>query len=286
MISRLIFVVFLLFTCTASAMAEGWVMQRVDGDVRVSVDGKTWSRAKSGDQLASGTWIKTGNRGRAILGRGAERIVYRPKTLAAISVSQPTGQTTQVTHQKGSVFLSVTTKKNKRTSVVTPHLAAVIKGTVLEVTTTAESASVRVDKGLVEVQSGGRRVDVSAGRQAVSDGRSVSVETASVTSQVEGAANTFSLELREAPTVAPDTAESTANNSAVNSTGAGSGTNGNGAGNGNNGNGNGNGGSSGESNGGGNGNGNSGNGNGNGGSNGGGNGNGNNGNGNGNGGSN
>ncbi|WP_299508642.1 hypothetical protein, partial [uncultured Roseobacter sp.] len=87
----------------------------------------------------------------------------------------------------------------KRTSVVTPHLAAVIKGTVLEVTTNQQSASVRVDKGVVEVRSDERSVDVEAGREAVSDGQSLSVAAAEVTSQVPGAPNTFSTELREVP---------------------------------------------------------------------------------------
>ncbi|WP_299508638.1 hypothetical protein, partial [uncultured Roseobacter sp.] len=124
-----------LISAAVQAAAEGWELQRADGNVRISVDGKTWSRAKDGTTLSSGTWIRTGPRSRAILGRGVERIIYRANTLAAVSVSQPTGQTTQVTHQRGSVFLSVVTKQRKRTSVVTPHLAAVIKGTVLEVTT-------------------------------------------------------------------------------------------------------------------------------------------------------
>lgn len=190
---RTVLIVMVIWCLDATAWDANWSVEGVDGEVTVSTDGRTWIRAVPGAPLTQATWIKTGQRARAIVARGSERIVYRANTLAALSASLPAGQTTQVSQKRGAVLLSVTAGKGRQINVVTPHLAAVIKGTVLEVATDSSGSSVNVDKGLVEVQSGGQRTDVPAGRRASSSGSAITVEAAAVTSVVPGRPNALSL---------------------------------------------------------------------------------------------
>ncbi|MFQ6547004.1 FecR domain-containing protein [Aestuariibius sp. 2305UL40-4] len=196
MILRTFVATLFLIASTLAAAAQDWTLERAAGDVRISTDGRSWSQISTGAVLENGSWIRTGPRSRVILARGDERIVYRADTLAAISTSEPTGQRTRVTQQRGSIFLSVETRRRKHTSVVTPHLAAVVKGTVFEVSTDRAASTVRVDRGRVEVRDESGRADVPEGRQAVSSGRSLTVSDARVTSQIPGNPNAFGLDTR------------------------------------------------------------------------------------------
>ena len=138
---------------SVSAFAEGWSIHRVDNGVSVSVDGKNWQLVRPGQAVADQSWIKTGPRGRVILARGNERIVYRANTLAAISMSGKSDEKTLLTQRTGSILLSVQKRRRAHTSVVTPHLAAVVKGTVFEVTVDSAESEVRVDQGVVEIEA-------------------------------------------------------------------------------------------------------------------------------------
>ncbi len=151
---------------SVAAQASEWVVQRATKNVSVSANGTTWHGVKAGDAVPNAYWVRTGPRGRVILAKGSERIMYRANTIAAISVSQPKGKKTKVTQTRGSILLSVKKRRAQHTSVVTPHLAAVVKGTVFEVSVEGNRSDVRVDKGLVEVSDGDRSVNVSPGQVA------------------------------------------------------------------------------------------------------------------------
>ena len=174
-----------LFLCLSPLHADTWTALKTSNRVQFSSDGTTWNTLAPGSVLQSGTWIRTGPRGRAILGKGSERIVYRSNALAAVSQTK-SGSKTKVTHRRGSLLLSVETKRKRHTSVVTPHLAAVVKGTVFEVTAERDSSRLRVDEGVVEVSDREGQVNVPAGREIATLGQGILVARAKVTSLAKG----------------------------------------------------------------------------------------------------
>ncbi len=191
----LVFLFSILFS--GLAHASEWLVERATKNVSVSADGSSWRPIQAGAAVPNAYWVRTGPRARVILANGRERIMYRENTVAAVSVSQPSGQKTKVTQRRGSILLSVEKRRRQHTSVVTPHLAAVVKGTVFEVTVRRSRSDVRVDRGLVEVSDGDRSVDVPAGRAAAvnTSRKGIEVSRASKTSLT--ARGTVGLELAE-----------------------------------------------------------------------------------------
>ncbi len=313
-IFRLLFLVLVFASGGAQAADDDWHVAKTTNQVKFTLDRANWSDVHVGDVIPNKAWLSTGPRGRLQLTRGVETISLQPSTLASITTSGFFSRKTEILQQVGSVDLEIEKRSQPHTTVQTPFLAAVVKGTIFHVTVGKTKASVSVDRGLVEVTSfaSGQRSDIGPRQSATVDrkkGMSVSGQVEpSIVSVPRSAARIPAIgqvKLSEAPATAPrvssgeaasdkksDNAggKSSTNGNAGNASGSGnSGHDGGGNSKGNNGNGNGNGGASGNGNsGGGNGgNGNSDGGSGNGGgngNNGGGNGNGNNGNGNGNGG--
>ena len=272
-IATLIFSLQLASTAVAIDVKSGWVVERASTSVWKSLNGKDWEDLKTGDVLAASAWIQTGRRGQIILARGAERIVYRPETIAQLSNDK---RTTTLRTSRGSVLLSIDPRRGGRTFIQTRHLAAVVLGTVLEVSTNEATSSLRVDKGRVQVRNGGQSVVLTKGQKVdvQSDTTAMRVEAAIVTSVVPTETGLGLVVGAPVELAANNAADAEDTGSSANASGNSNGNSGNGNGNSGNGNGN-NGNGNGNS---GNGNGNSGNGNGNSG-----NGNGNSGNGNGNG---
>jgi hypothetical protein len=176
---------FLLFTLFAGPLsAAEWLVERATKNVSVSADGSSWRPVEAGDAIPNAYWVRTGPQARVLLSKGTERIMYRENTLAAVSVSQPRGIKTNVTQRRGSILLAVNKRRSQHTSVVTPHLAAVVKGTVFEVTVGQAQSNVRVDRGLVEVSDGDQSVKVGSGRAASAgvNAKGIRVEKAKETS--------------------------------------------------------------------------------------------------------
>ncbi len=195
---RTLFLVSLFVSIIAgAASASDWIIERTTRDVSVSTDGRTWVTATAGQTIPNAAWVRTGTRGRLVLAKGSERILYRENTLAAIAVSEPTGQKTRVTQRKGSILLDVERRRTQHTSVVTPHLAAVVKGTVFEVTVAQDGSSVRVDEGVVAVSDGSDSVDVEAGRQASASARNTGVSVTASTTSSLARSGVVGLELAE-----------------------------------------------------------------------------------------
>lgn len=195
---KMIVVLSLFMSLFAGAVhAAEWVIERATGDVSVSVDGQSWHSVVAGDAVPNAHWVRTGPRDRVILAKGTERIMYRENTLAAISVSQPSGKKTKVTHQRGSILLAVKKRRTQHTSVVTPHLAAVVKGTVFEVTVGQQQSNIRVDRGLVAVSDGTTTIDVPPGKQATAGRGNPSVTVTEATETSIGANGQVGLGLAE-----------------------------------------------------------------------------------------
>lgn len=169
---------------TGAGQAAEWLVERVSGTVAVSSDGGTWRAVRSGQAIPNAHWIRTGPKARVLLSKGNERIMFRENTTAAISVSQPSGQKTKISQRHGSILVSAQKRRKQHLSVVTPHLAAVVKGTVFEVTVSRNQSAVRVDEGRVRVSDGNNATDVPAGKLARKGAKApkVTVEAATVTS--------------------------------------------------------------------------------------------------------
>ncbi len=172
---RLFFAVLFVLSTAVGVVAQEWTVLRTQGDVRLSEDGRTWVRVAQGSEVPNPSWLRTGSSGRVILSRGNERMAYGPDTLAALVVSEPTGQKTRVTQRRGSILFDIETRRRRETTVVTPHLAAVVKGTVFQVDAGSGSSAVRVREGVVEVSSGQSRARVTAGQTASSEGAVIRV---------------------------------------------------------------------------------------------------------------
>ncbi|SDY11529.1 FecR domain-containing protein [Citreimonas salinaria] len=167
----------------SNALASGWLVEKVGGDVFYAPDGRSWSALHPGIELPNASWIQTQRQGRVLLTRGEERILIRPDTLAAVATWNNGGVNTKVVQRTGAVALDVEVRTRKHVTVKTPHLAAVVKGTAFEVTVGGMESSVRVDRGAVDVsdEGGSGATRVTAGMQATvapSRGRGVSVREA------------------------------------------------------------------------------------------------------------
>lgn len=162
----------LLMACmsgTVSATTETWVAARATSQVVYTTDKETWIPLRKGMEVPNKAWISTGPRGRLQLVRGTESIAFQPNTLAAvITRGSDINRKTEVVQQVGEISLEIEKRQQPHTTVQTPFLAAVVKGTKFTVEVTETDAAVAVDRGLVQVTSfgSGERSDLGAGQGA------------------------------------------------------------------------------------------------------------------------
>ncbi|MFS8055966.1 FecR domain-containing protein [Rhizobium sp. BR 317] len=296
LVARVLVLVLFLLPTTAIAESDDWQVAKATSQVKYTIDLSNWMDLHAGDVVPNRAWVSTGPRGRVELARGVESIDFQPNTTASITTNSSlfSSRKTEVRQQTGTLDLEIEKRSQPHTTVQTPYLAAVVKGTIFHVSVGKTTASVSVDRGLVQVTSfaSGQQANVGPHQAASVDrnaGMTVSgqVSTPSITSVAPSVAKVPAL--GAATLSGQDTASDSTSKSSQAGTAGASGDSGS-AGGGSSGSGNGNGKSSGEpsndnsGNDSGNGSGNAGNGNtGNGGGNGNGNGNagnGNNGNGN------
>ena len=192
-------VLFLLLPASAIAASDEWRVEKATSQVRYTTDRSSWVDLRSGDTIPNRAWIATGPRGRAQLVRGVERIGFQPNTVAAIT-TKPGGvfatRKTEIVQQVGTLDLEIEKRSQPHTTVQTPYLAAVVKGTIFHVDVNRSKASVSVDRGLVQVTSfaSGQQTNVGPRQSATVDKR--------VGMSVDGAITRPSIS-----TVAPTTAD-------------------------------------------------------------------------------
>ena len=168
--------VVLLFLLPVSAIAgsDDWKVDKATSQVRYTTDQMSWKDLKSGDILPNHAWISTGPRGRARLVRGVESIAFQPNTMAAIT-TKPAGffalRKTEIVQQAGALDLEIERRSLPHTTVQTPYLAAVVKGTIFHVSVGRSKASVSVDRGLVQVTAfaSGQQANVGPRQSAIVD---------------------------------------------------------------------------------------------------------------------
>ncbi|RFB95040.1 hypothetical protein B5K11_08665 [Rhizobium leguminosarum bv. trifolii] len=153
------------------AAADEWRVVKATDQVKFTVDRTNWQDLRAGAVVPNRAWVSTGPRGRLQLARGVESITFQPNTLAAISTNEFAAMKTQVFQQVGSLDLEIEKRSQPHTTVQTPYLAAVVKGTIFHVTVNRAKASVAVDRGLVQVTSlaSGQRSSVAPGQSATVD---------------------------------------------------------------------------------------------------------------------
>jgi hypothetical protein len=164
----------------APAAANGeWTAARATDQVRYTLDNKTWLALRKGMLVPNKAWISTGARGRLQLVRGTESIAFQPNTLASV-VTRGTDQNrkTEVNQQVGEIVLEIEKRQKPHTTVQTPFLAAVVKGTQFTVTVGEANAAVAVDQGVVEVTGfkTSERSNLTAGQNAAVTETGMTVE--------------------------------------------------------------------------------------------------------------
>lgn len=167
------------FSAASAAADEAWVAARATDQVSYTLDNKTWSPLRKGMVVPNKAWISTGSRGRLQLVRGTESIAFHPNTLASV-VTRGSGKSrkTEVNQHVGQIVLEIEKRQKPHTTVQTPFLAAVVKGTQFTVEVGAANAAVSVDRGVVEVTGfkSRERSNLTAGQKAAVTEAGMSVD--------------------------------------------------------------------------------------------------------------
>ena len=150
----LLLMTFVNFCMVASAIAEDgvWHVTKSSGDASVTTAAALQSALTEGVMVKSGDNVRTGPTGRVLLKRGEETILISPNSAIGIPAENKTGLSTTIIQQAGSILLEVEKRNVKHFAVVTPYLAAVVKGTQFRVTANQNESRVEVFRGQVEVQ--------------------------------------------------------------------------------------------------------------------------------------
>ena len=167
------FLVLFFFSIVSANAAEGdWQVAKASQQVNFTVDKRNWVAVRAGDIIPNTAWIATGPRGRVQLVRGVESISFQPNTVAGIFTSGFGERKTEVVEQAGVLDLEIEKRSKPHTTVQTPFLAAVVKGTNFRVSVSKSAAEVTVNRGLVQVTSfaSGQTANVGPGQGASVDG--------------------------------------------------------------------------------------------------------------------
>jgi hypothetical protein len=165
----LFFLALLVGAQPALAQAPSWTVTDAGGAAEVHRGGNV-QRLRRGFRLQQGDTIVTGANGRASLGRGREFIVISPASRITIpTAAQQEGGLVQILQQMGRATFNIERRATPHFGVRTPHLAAIVRGTVFTVTVDpVKGCRVAVSEGRVEVAShdGQSRQFVDPGMQA------------------------------------------------------------------------------------------------------------------------
>jgi hypothetical protein len=137
---------------TTPALADDWIATRLYGPVEQQV-GEHWVALGKGDSVLDGHTVRTLAGGRVTLVRGTETIDLGALTQIAIQDNSGSKPFTTVTQSAGRVSVEADIRNVQHFAVVTPMLAAVVKGTRFVVSVTRGNSSVSVRRGHVEVES-------------------------------------------------------------------------------------------------------------------------------------
>jgi hypothetical protein len=161
---------------STATMADDWVATKLRGIVLQLVDGE-WVKLQRGDVVPDDRAIRTMRSGRVQFTRDAETIDLGPDTQVQI-VDRAGQRYTSVKQHFGTVAVEAEVMNVKHFEVVTPQLAAVVKGTKFTVFSSDDTAKVTVTRGRVAVEDRitHQSVTVAAGQSVTAaDGQSLDV---------------------------------------------------------------------------------------------------------------
>lgn len=153
---RILLPVVIALYAGAAAFAEdaAWHVGRLSGDVWIT-SSETQPVVLTDDAvLEPGDTIHTSRNGRVLLVRGSETILVSANSVVGIPKEQPEQKQegfSTIIQQAGSILLDVEKRNVQHFEVLTPYLAAVVKGTRFNVTVDNEGSHVEVIRGQVEV---------------------------------------------------------------------------------------------------------------------------------------
>jgi uncharacterized membrane protein YgcG len=162
----------LLLSVTAvPALADDWSITRLRGAVFQLIDGQ-WQPLNQGDLVPDKRIVRTGAVASVELQRGQETLTLGAHTQIAIADKGTLKPFTTVTEYFGEVGVEAQVQNVQHFAVVTPYLAAVVKGTIFVVKSGRNGATVSVDRGHVAVETPhGQSVTVTVGQSASASGK-------------------------------------------------------------------------------------------------------------------
>lgn len=128
-----------------------WHVAKTSGEVWVTGTGVQAVSLTDQTELKAGDFIRTGKSGRVLLTRGNETLLLAPNSAIALPQQAKDGMTTTIEQAAGSILLDVEHRDVQHFEVVTPFLAAVVKGTQFRVTVSKRGGQVEVTRGQVQV---------------------------------------------------------------------------------------------------------------------------------------
>jgi hypothetical protein len=161
-----------------AAGADDWSVARLRGVVLELRDGK-WEKLERFDVIPDDRLVRS-LRGWASFVRDQERIDIGPDTIIQIMDKEGRDYTTVVNHL-GTVSIDAEARNVEHFSVVTPHLAAVVKGTAFTVGTNQANSSLEVTRGEVLMRDTAfdRLITVGSGERVQTGSGPAQIETAS-----------------------------------------------------------------------------------------------------------
>jgi hypothetical protein len=135
----------------ADPSQASWNVEKSSGEIWISA-GK--AQPVSLAQIASvkpGDTVRTGDNGMLLLRRGEETMLLSPNAVVEIPTDNRDGMSTTIIERAGSILLEVEKRNVQHFEVVTPYLAAVVKGTNFRVSVDDAGSHVEVLRGQVDV---------------------------------------------------------------------------------------------------------------------------------------
>jgi hypothetical protein len=149
----------LLFAAPARAVDSGdIVVKSVKGDVRVAMNGAERA-VRVGTVLELPASVRTGRDGAIELSQGATSVNVGPHTDLEFPAPEKRGAPVdRIVQPRGNAFYDIGKREGRKLRVETPYLVGVIKGTQFNVAALADSTTISLFEGRLEV----RAVDDSA----------------------------------------------------------------------------------------------------------------------------
>ena len=163
-------VVALLCSASSQAIARSaeWIVSESKGPVSIVRQSGRVAAAR-GTPVGAGDAVVTGAGGSAVLVRDKDFVTVAANSRVRIPQGQQVSTMTRFLQDVGNAIFRIEKRGTPHFAVDTPYLAAVVKGTTFSITVGADSTSLQVTEGVVEVatKDGGARDLVRPGSIAM-----------------------------------------------------------------------------------------------------------------------